>query len=148
MTTGGRGLTAEMARAAKEAGMWAVSVSVDGSRETHDRLRGVKGSYDAAFNSLRYLRDAGIHVATNTQINFSAGTWRAVANEANMLANRIHGRTSSWRSESRSAARDLRMHVREMRAAALKGDAAGARTHAAEALPFASTLANRIRGTV
>ena len=86
--------------------------------------------------------------ATNTQINFSAGTWRAVANEANMLANRIHGRTSSWRSESRSAARDLRMHVREMRAAALKGDAAGARTHAAEALPFASTLANRIRGTV
>lgn len=69
MTTGGRGITPEMARAAKEAGMWAVSVSVDGSRETHDRLRGVKGSYDAAFNSLRYLRDAGIHVATNTQIN-------------------------------------------------------------------------------
>jgi hypothetical protein len=85
--------------------------------------------------------------ATNTKINFSEGTWRTVANEANALANRIYGRTSSWRSESRSAARDLRMHVREMRAAALKGDTAGARKHAAEALPFATTLANRIRGS-
>jgi radical SAM protein with 4Fe4S-binding SPASM domain len=69
MTTGGRGLTPERARAAAEAGMWAVSVSIDGSRETHDRLRGVKGSYDAAFAALRNLREAGIHVATNTQIN-------------------------------------------------------------------------------
>jgi radical SAM protein with 4Fe4S-binding SPASM domain len=69
MTTGGRGMTEERARAAAEAGMFAVSVSIDGSRETHDRLRGVKGSYDAAFAALRNLRDAGIHVATNTQIN-------------------------------------------------------------------------------
>jgi radical SAM protein with 4Fe4S-binding SPASM domain len=69
MTTGGRGLTPALARAAADAGMWAVSVSIDGSRETHDRLRGVKGSYDAAFDALKSLRDAGIHVATNTQIN-------------------------------------------------------------------------------
>jgi radical SAM protein with 4Fe4S-binding SPASM domain len=69
MTTGGRGMTPELAKAAAEAGLWAVSVSIDGGRETHDRLRGVKGSYDAAFNALTYLRDAGIHIATNTQIN-------------------------------------------------------------------------------
>jgi len=69
MTTGGRGLTPERAREAADAGMWAVSVSIDGSRETHDRLRGVKGSYDAAFAALTNLREAGIHVATNTQIN-------------------------------------------------------------------------------
>jgi radical SAM protein with 4Fe4S-binding SPASM domain len=69
MTTGGRGMTRERARAAAEAGMFAVSVSIDGERETHDRLRGVKGSYDAAFAALGYLREAGIHVATNTQIN-------------------------------------------------------------------------------
>lgn len=87
------------------------------------------------------LADAG------SQIQFSEATWRTVANEANMLANRIYGRTSTWRTESRDAAKNLRMHVREMRAAALKGDAAGARTHAAEALPFANTIANRIRGT-
>ncbi|MFO0740271.1 MAG: radical SAM protein [Labilithrix sp.] len=69
MTTGGRGLTPERARAAKEAGLQGVSVSIDGERETHDRLRGVSGSYDAAFDALRALRDAGINVATNTQIN-------------------------------------------------------------------------------
>jgi len=69
MTTGGRGMTKERARAAAEAGMWAVSVSIDGARETHDRLRGVKGSYDAAIQALGHLREAGIHVATNTQIN-------------------------------------------------------------------------------
>ena len=69
MTTGGRGLTPERARAAKEAGLQGVSVSIDGERETHDRLRGVSGSYDAAFDALRALRDAGINIATNTQIN-------------------------------------------------------------------------------
>jgi radical SAM protein with 4Fe4S-binding SPASM domain len=69
MTTGGRGLTRERAAAAADAGLWGVSVSIDGSRETHDRLRGAKGSYDDAFTALRNLRDAGILVATNTQIN-------------------------------------------------------------------------------
>jgi radical SAM protein with 4Fe4S-binding SPASM domain len=69
MTTGGRGMTRERAQACAEAGMFAVSVSIDGNQETHDRLRGVKGSYEAAFNALTYLREAGIHVATNTQIN-------------------------------------------------------------------------------
>ncbi|HEY0593699.1 MAG TPA: hypothetical protein VGF40_18150 [Thermoanaerobaculia bacterium] len=83
----------------------------------------------------------------SANVDFSDATWRTVANEANALANRIVGRTSSWRSESRDAAKNLRMHVREMRAAALKGDEAGAKKHAAEALPFATTLAARIRGT-
>lgn len=69
MTTGGRGLTPERARAAAEAGLFSASVSIDGERETHDRLRGVKGSHDAAFAALDHLRTAGIHVATNTQIN-------------------------------------------------------------------------------
>ncbi len=69
MTTGGRGMTPERARAAADAGMFSVSVSIDGERETHDRLRGVKGSYDAAFAALGHLRAAGIHVTTNTQIN-------------------------------------------------------------------------------
>ncbi len=88
-----------------------------------------------------------ILVDASANVDFGDATWRTVANEANALANRIFGRTSSWRSESRDAAKNLRMHVREMRAAALKGDDAGAKTHAAEALPFANTLAGRIRGT-
>src|SRR6266540_1816691 len=48
MTTGGRGFSPERARAAKEAGIQSISVSVDGLEATHDGLRGVKGSYQAA----------------------------------------------------------------------------------------------------
>jgi radical SAM protein with 4Fe4S-binding SPASM domain len=69
MTTGGRGVTPERAREAKEAGMQSVSVSVDGLRETHDALRGVVGSYDAALAALRNLREAGVPVSANTQIS-------------------------------------------------------------------------------
>jgi radical SAM protein with 4Fe4S-binding SPASM domain len=72
MTTGGRGITAEMARAAKEAGLLSVSVSVDGLRETHDALRGVVGSYDSAMEALTELRAAGIPVSTNTQVSRAA----------------------------------------------------------------------------
>jgi hypothetical protein len=69
----------------------------------------------------------------------SPAMWRTIANEANTLANRLYARTSRS-AKARRAATDLRMHVREMRAAALKGDAAGARRHAGEALPFAYRL--------
>jgi radical SAM protein with 4Fe4S-binding SPASM domain len=69
ITSGGRNFTLERAKAAKEAGIASVSISVDGHRETHDALRGVKGSYDAAIQALRNLRQAGIPVTANTQIN-------------------------------------------------------------------------------
>ncbi|HEY4105704.1 MAG TPA: radical SAM protein [Polyangiaceae bacterium] len=69
MTTGGRGLTPERARAAKEAGMDSVSVSIDGVEATHDRLRGVSGSHRAALAAMQNLQNAGMRVATNTQIN-------------------------------------------------------------------------------
>jgi len=69
ITTGGRGLGAERAKAAKEAGIASVSVSVDGSEATHDRLRGLTGSYRAALDALVHLREAGVRVSANTQIN-------------------------------------------------------------------------------
>ena len=69
MTTGGRGMTPERARAAKAAGLPSVSVSVDGLRESHDALRGVDGSFDAAMAALANLRDAGVTSSANTQIN-------------------------------------------------------------------------------
>jgi radical SAM protein with 4Fe4S-binding SPASM domain len=74
MATGGRGVTAELARRAKEAGLQSVSVSIDGLRDTHDTLRGVAGSWDAAFAALGHLRAAGIPVSANTQIG--ALSWR------------------------------------------------------------------------
>lgn len=69
LTTGGRGLTAERARRAREAGLGSASVSVDGIEATHDRLRGVTGSHRAAFQAFRNLREAGVKVSANTQIN-------------------------------------------------------------------------------
>jgi radical SAM protein with 4Fe4S-binding SPASM domain len=69
MTTGGRGITRERAEAAARAGLHSVSVSIDGEEETHDRLRGVRGSHRAALDALASFRDAGVLIATNTQIN-------------------------------------------------------------------------------
>jgi radical SAM protein with 4Fe4S-binding SPASM domain len=69
MTTGGRGVDRERARAAKEAGLFSVSVSIDGEAETHDRLRGVVGSHAAAVEAMRCFREADVPFAANTQIN-------------------------------------------------------------------------------
>jgi radical SAM protein with 4Fe4S-binding SPASM domain len=69
MTTGGRGLGAPLAREAAEAGMAAVSVSVDGLEATHDRLRGVAGSHRAAIAAIGHVRDAGMTPYANTQLN-------------------------------------------------------------------------------
>lgn len=69
MTTGGRSLTPKRAAALVEAGISAVNVSIDGMRASHDRLRGVEGSWDAAFAAIEALRSAGAQVSVNTQIN-------------------------------------------------------------------------------
>jgi radical SAM protein with 4Fe4S-binding SPASM domain len=68
MTTGGRNLTKEKARLAAEAGLQSVSVSIDGLRDSHDALRGVKGSYDSALHALANLAEVGIPISVNTQI--------------------------------------------------------------------------------
>jgi len=67
-TTGGRGMTPERARQAKEAGVQSASVSVDALEELHDQLRAVKGSWRAALEAIKNLRDVGIPVSANTQI--------------------------------------------------------------------------------
>lgn len=69
MTTGGRNLTQARADALKEAGLTNASVSIDGLEPEHDRLRGVTGSWRAAFAAIERLRRAGIPTAVNTQIN-------------------------------------------------------------------------------
>jgi radical SAM protein with 4Fe4S-binding SPASM domain len=69
MTTGGRGLTEDRARAAAGAGLQTASVSLDGGESTHDGLRGVAGAHRAALQAAAHLRQAGVRVAVNTQIN-------------------------------------------------------------------------------
>jgi radical SAM protein with 4Fe4S-binding SPASM domain len=69
LTTGGRNMTAERARAAKAAGLLSASVSIDGMEATHDLQRGVKGSYASAIESMKNLHDADVLISANTQIN-------------------------------------------------------------------------------
>ncbi len=69
LTTGGRGMTPERARAAFGAGLRDAAVSLDGLEATHDRLRGVEGSFRAALAAMDHVRAAGIRVNNNTQIN-------------------------------------------------------------------------------
>ncbi len=69
MVTGGRTLTAERARAAAKAGLQSASVSIDGMAAAHDVLRGVPGSFDAALAAASNLREAGVEISINTQVN-------------------------------------------------------------------------------
>src|SRR6476659_2511638 len=68
MQTGGRALTEERVRAAKEAGLGTCGVSVDGLEELHDEIRGVKGSFRSAMQALELLRKYEIPSGCNTQI--------------------------------------------------------------------------------
>lgn len=69
MTTGGMGVTPELAQAMAKAGMQRVSVSVDGLEGTHDRMRAKHGSFAAAMRALEALRAAGISISANTNVN-------------------------------------------------------------------------------
>lgn len=69
MTTGGLGITAELARDMAAAGLKLVSVSIDGLEASHDRIRARTGSWKGAFAALAHLRDAGITTASNININ-------------------------------------------------------------------------------
>ena len=69
MTTGGRGITVELAQQMAEAGLYSVSVSVDGLEPTHDLMRASRGSFASATAALRAIKAAGIPIAANTNFN-------------------------------------------------------------------------------
>ena len=69
MTTGGRGITAELAVAMRDAGISHVSVSIDGLEATHDRMRNLRGSWAAGMAALDHLRAAGVPTASNINLN-------------------------------------------------------------------------------
>src|SRR6185503_16129871 len=68
MQSGGLNLSEDRIKSAVDAGVQALGLSIDGLRETHDKLRGVKGSFDAAFKALRLIKKYGITSSVNTQI--------------------------------------------------------------------------------
>ena len=69
MTTGGRGVTRELAERMRDAGLHAVSVSVDGLEAAHDAIRGAPRSFAATAAALGHLRAAGLVTAANTNVN-------------------------------------------------------------------------------
>lgn len=69
MTTGGYGISLQMAKEMKAAGIRSVSVSLDGLEATHNRLRGRDASWQWAFKTMSHLRAADIPFGCNTQIN-------------------------------------------------------------------------------
>ncbi len=68
MVTGGRGITADRARALAGAGIYGVSVSVDGVEAHHDRIRH-SGSFAAATRAFDHLREAGVAIGSNINLN-------------------------------------------------------------------------------
>lgn len=69
MVTGGRGVTRALAKEMAARGIYSVSVSVDGLRETHDLIRAARGSFESANAALAYFRAEGIAITANTNIN-------------------------------------------------------------------------------
>ena len=69
ITTGGRGVTRELAKQMADAGIERCSVSIDGLTETHDRMRALKGSFALATAALDHCHEAGISVTANSNFN-------------------------------------------------------------------------------
>jgi radical SAM protein with 4Fe4S-binding SPASM domain len=69
MVSGGRGFDRARAKLAAEAKIDSVSISIDGIGPTHDMQRGVVGSFDRAVEAMANLREVGVAVSANSQIN-------------------------------------------------------------------------------
>lgn len=69
MTTGGRGFDDERLARAVEAGMSAISVSIDGLEKTHNALRGPKDAFRKGMEAAERIGKSPIRCGFNTQIN-------------------------------------------------------------------------------
>jgi hypothetical protein len=80
--------------------------------------------------------------SVKTSAKLSEKSWKSVANEANMLAERIYANVKSATTE-KNAVRDaekLRTHVQNMRKEAERGNYRNTQRHAARALTVATRL--------
>lgn len=69
LTTGGLGITPELASQMHQAGLFSASVSVDGLERTHDLFRAQRGSFQKAIEALRTMRAAGIRISANSNFH-------------------------------------------------------------------------------
>ena len=68
IVTNGLSVAAQADRIAA-AGFNAVTFSIDGTQDVHDRLRGVAGALERLLDGARALIERGVRIAANTQIN-------------------------------------------------------------------------------
>jgi len=68
LQSGALNMTEERIKLAIDAGLQALGVSIDGLPALHDQLRGVKGSFAAAYRALKLVRKHGLRSSVNTQI--------------------------------------------------------------------------------
>ena len=69
ISTNGTLITKEKAKNLKEIGLSYVGISLDGLEETHDKFRGVKGSFQRAMRAIENCQEAGIKVGLRFTIN-------------------------------------------------------------------------------
>lgn len=70
LITNGTNLTSDLVNSLKSAGLRSAQVSMEGpDTVVHDSLIQVPGSLERTVNGIRLLKDAGIHVHTNTTVN-------------------------------------------------------------------------------
>ena len=69
LSTNGTTLRPETVKALREAGVKALSVSIDGAEAaSHDRFRGVAGCFSAALEGMRFAREGGLPFQINTTV--------------------------------------------------------------------------------
>jgi MoaA/NifB/PqqE/SkfB family radical SAM enzyme len=90
MFTSGIGLTEEKAFAVRDAGLWAVGVSLDRSqREAVNRMRGTEKAFDAAIDALKMSRRAGLYTFINAvadRQSIATGEYRRLYDLASQLS--------------------------------------------------------------
>jgi radical SAM protein with 4Fe4S-binding SPASM domain len=69
MISSGQGLDQDTALRIRDSGLHAVTISIDGLAATHDRQRGLVGSFDQAMHAIRLVDHTGLKVGVNTQVN-------------------------------------------------------------------------------
>ncbi len=62
LSTNGTLITKDVAKRLMDAGLAYVGISIDGTREVHDKIRGVKGAFDKSIQALKNCREEGIRV--------------------------------------------------------------------------------------
>ena len=69
ISTNGTLITKEKAQQLKDVGLSYVGISLDGLEETHDKFRGVPGSYQKAMKAIENCQEVGIKVGLRFTIN-------------------------------------------------------------------------------